>query len=645
VIAVALPAWADPVRLPLEVFLAGPVESCAVILSAPQAAAARSVWLQIDGLQYSGEASIQINDKPWIPLDNETVTVAQPGRTWGGIGGAVRTLTLVMPLEAGGAHAGPFTVRFRFNATNGVASEFRVLAWNLLTADGTAIVPASEFTEDSPSWTAPLPGRDAVQSGYNLWRTAPLVASSLPNSPKIRAHCADCHTHDGRDLQYFGFSNASIVARSRFHGLSRTEGEQIASYIRSLPVGHPGRPWNPPYQPGPELGRRQVSEWAAGAGRSAVLDDDTEALPYLASGKSVGPDLFRPDGDLAAWKIPIALPLPEWNQWLPVVHPTDAWGEGFSRSDFAALYDGPARRSLRSALQPGGSDARNTEALFRNWSRTRRDFLKSVLPAGTQWSPELSAKVYSTQLWQLVKTWEMTQDYLLEGGTAGGNSAGSRMWHNTIAAEAAPSNAGIPDNESGVGGSAVTNAYLSNAWYELQVLLFAGGHGHRNRGPVDWAYLIGRFRDLYLCTHRAEPIRLLIATTKALQSTDPGIGPDDPVRGWRPDESVDPRIMVDTQWRPIFETLPPSVRVSLTEALLTAWMDKNLQYSPAAYLPQGTRRTPGAYKAPAGSAGITGGRVWQAAQAFLEAGVSPELVRRLQLWGRALDDRAARISY
>ena len=100
-------------------------------------------------------------------------------------------------------------------------------------------------------------------------------------SPLIRAHCADCHARDGRDLKYFCFSNASIIARSRFHGLSELEGQQIASYIRSLPVPSPGRPWNPPYQPGPGLDRQPVANWAAGAGLAWVLDDDSGTLPFI----------------------------------------------------------------------------------------------------------------------------------------------------------------------------------------------------------------------------------------------------------------------------------------------------------------------------------------------------------------------------
>src|SRR5438477_9072912 len=135
---------------------------------------------------------------------------------------------------------------------------------------------------------SPLRDPDSILAGQELWLTAALKANSLPNAPPIRAHCADCHAYDGRDLKYFGFSNASIIARSRFHGLSDLQGQEIASYIRSVPVPSPGRPWNPPYQPGPGLDARPVANWAAGAGLSWALDSDLASLPFI----------FAPTADL-----------------------------------------------------------------------------------------------------------------------------------------------------------------------------------------------------------------------------------------------------------------------------------------------------------------------------------------------------------
>jgi hypothetical protein len=668
----------DQVLLPIEVFDANSTTvSRIVALHAGQAGLVRSLWLQIHGLRYADQASVQVNDSAWTPLSNDTVTVAEPGRSFGGIGGGFATLVMILPLPAGTVADGTNTIRFRFNRTDGFVSAYRVLALNFLTRDGQRLLPRDAFEEDAPeTWTPPLPDAASIRAGRELWNSASLVASSLHDSRTIQAHCADCHAHDGRDLKYFNFSNGSIVARSRFHGLSTLQGEQIASYIRSLQLPSPGRPWNPPYQPGPGLDAQPVSNWAAGAGLAWVLDQDTDALPYLISqqgarvsttasnapGSSrdlheligqITPDVFRPDGNLNAREIPIALQLPDWSGWLPRVHPKDAWGPDFAQSEFALSYGGelvpergePPLRTLLAAAQTT-NHTRLVVNAFSRWSQARRAFLGRVVKPKTPWSPELTNKVYSAQLWQLVKTWEMMQESGLEarGRDLFGSIADSRTWCNTIPAETAPSTAQIPDGPAGVGGSALTNEYFIASWYELQIVLNAGNHQHRDRSPVDWVYLIGRFLDLYSQTHQPEPARLLVAIVKALQSTDPHLGPDNLKRGWRPDQNIDPRIMISLVWAPMFKPLPITVHRALTASLLAAWMDKNLQYSIARYLPvSGIPSAP--YSTPQNYGEISGGKVWEAAQQFREAGVSAALVARLQEWGIIYTDRAARVQY
>src|SRR5207249_4747526 len=243
-------------------------------------------------------------------------------------------------------------IRFRFNYSNGVVSGFRVLAFDLLAGDSSPVLEPGAFMQEDPNtWTPPLRDSDSIRAGQDLWQNAQLMARSLPNAQPIHAHCSDCHAHDGRDLKYFSFSNASIIARSRFHSLSDLQGQQIASYIRSLPVPSPGRPWNPPYQPGPGLDAQPVANWAAGAGLSWVLDSDSAALAFIFAPKgdlarqpdignapesaivaAITPDVFRPDGNLNPREIPISLQLPDWNHWLPRVHPLDAWGPAFENS-------------------------------------------------------------------------------------------------------------------------------------------------------------------------------------------------------------------------------------------------------------------------------------------------------------------------
>ncbi|HET8922170.1 MAG TPA: hypothetical protein VFN26_04150 [Candidatus Acidoferrum sp.] len=673
----------DRILLPIEVLGAdGTVVTRTIDLQDGQAESVRTLWLLIHGLRYADQGSVQVNASAWISLNNSTVTIPQPARSFGGIGGGFSALVMTLPLPSGTVNSGTNTIRFRFNHSDGFVSAYRVLAWNLLTSEGAKILPPDDFAEEAPeTWRPPLPDATSIAAGKELWNTVSLKASSLPNSPKIQAHCADCHAQDGRDLKYFNFSNASIAARSRFHGLSTLQGEQIASYIRNLPLPNPGRPWNPPYQPGPGLDAQPISSWAAGAGLGWVLDRDTDALPYLLSQRGAPvnsaassppgsapnlhglaaqttPDIFRPDGNLNPREIPIALQLPDWSGWLPRVHPKDAWGPDFTQSEFAALYGGDtstesksklgAKQPLRALLAGQNSDRniRPVAAAFADWSQARRAFLKNLVKAKMEWSPALTNKVYSTQLWQLVKTWEMMQEFGLEGRgrDIAGLTADSRMWCNAIPAETAPSAALIPDGPAGVGGSALTNEYFNASWYELQIVLNSGNHQHRDRSPVDWVYVIGRFHDLYAQTHQPEPARLLVAVTKALQSTDPHLGPDDYKQGWRPEQNIDPRIMISPVWEPIFKPLPIELHRALTASLLTAWMDKNLQYPITKYLPMGgLPERP--YAPPQAYGDISGGNVWEAAQQFRDAGVAPELVGRLRQWGIAYADRAARLQY
>lgn len=617
------------VSLPVEVAgEAGTAASVTLHVPSGLGKQVRSLWMQIHGLAYAGMVSVRINQGPWRALNNETVTVAGPARSYGGIGGGFATLKVTLPLPDGVVVDDFNTIQFRFNLTNGIVSGFRVLAFNFLAADGRMILPPDAFVEEDPNtWVPPLSDAENISAGRRLWDRAPLTANSLPGAPVIHAHCADCHARDGRDLKYFNYSNVSIVARSRFHGLSELQGRQIASYIRSLPSPNPGRPWNPLYQPGPGPKGQPVTNWPAGAGLEWALDDDIDTLPFLFAKKGdertldITPAAFRPDSDLNPREIPIALQLPDWNHWLPRVHPLDFREARFKSSAFSMLY--------QTADYPALIAADAMPAFFDKWTKSRNLFLTPHPASGSsQWTPQLAEAFYSAQLWQLVKTWEITQTFNLEGaGTE------RRVWVNTIPAATAPAEAGIPNGPSGMGGSALTNEYFNNAWYEVQVLVNSGNHRHHGRLPIDWVYFAGHLLDLQRLSDRPEPGRLLVAVIKAMQSTDRTIGPDNYAEGWRPERNIDPRILVAREWAPVFRTIPDGVRQAIAESLLSAWLDKTLQYPPASYFVRGQR--PADYKLPSYLQDISGGRVWDASPQFQAAGVSPALIERLDAWGKA----------
>jgi hypothetical protein len=183
----------DRILLPVEVLsAANATESRTVALQFGDAELVASLWLQVHGVRYANQASVQVNTSPWIPLNNETAAIAEPEKSFGGIGGGFATLSMSLPLPSGTVISGANTVRFRFNQTDGFTSAYRVLAWNFLAADGKKIIPAETFVEDRvETWTPPISDAASIHQGKELWQSAALAANSLPNSPRIQAHCAD----------------------------------------------------------------------------------------------------------------------------------------------------------------------------------------------------------------------------------------------------------------------------------------------------------------------------------------------------------------------------------------------------------------------------------------------------------------------
>jgi hypothetical protein len=215
---------------------------------------------------------------------------------------------------------------------------------------------------------------DKVFQGKNLWYYGrngdsdvegdPLLNNYLPITEKgfwygytnlssgkeIKAKCTSCHLQDGRDLEIFSYSNKSIIERSKFHDLTEEEGKLIATYIRSLSeedptsgsIGRYGRPWNPPYQPGPQLAGKPIEQWAAGAGLDAVLEEDADMFPYLFPNGVSQEELYKVfDSDATSdrTEIPVAIQFPDWKHWLPIVHPMDAYTKDDYWNDTSKQYD------------------------------------------------------------------------------------------------------------------------------------------------------------------------------------------------------------------------------------------------------------------------------------------------------------------
>jgi len=639
----------SPITLPIEVMgAARTTRTVTVNVPTGKGAQSASLYLQIHNLSYPDKASVQVNNSGWMDLNNDSVQVAEPGKSYGGIGGGFASLKMTLSLPAGTVTDGTNTIRFRFNYTDGISSGFRVLAFNLVTSSGAPLLPASTFVQEDPNnWQPPLKDAADIATGKHLWYTAALKRSPLLGDITLQAHCTDCHARDGRDLKYFNYSNNSIIQRAIFHGLSQQQGQQIASYIRSLSVPNPGRPWNPPYQPGPGIDSQPAANWAAGAGLSAVLDRDSDMIPYLFP-KGIQAAAIATNKTLDMRELPLSIQLPDWNHWLPKVYPLDAWGSAFLHSPLYEKYAGPENDPQNATLR-----ARLLDPDWNTWPRLGsildeiqawggdlHNFLINYNQPAAPWSPSYSEQVYSTGRWVLVKTWEMMQEFRLEGyGPLYYRHYGeARTWENSHAFHASPFMLGVPATDNGIDGSSLKTDYLSLAWYQVQMILNAGNRHQQGADTIDWQYTYGQFNDLYLKSRISLGMQMFAFIVKGMQDTDNGIGPDRPSSGWNPYEIGDVSLLVNQDWSGQWSQVSAQERSAMLQAALQNWFAKCQQYTPTQYY-KGGLADPNAI--PTGNyMGSWADRLWYMIPRYRDLGVDGILLNNICDWAATLWPKA-----
>jgi hypothetical protein len=234
-----------PVKLPLEV--AGQ-ESMTLTLSASEVADARRLWVLVNNVQYPGKVEVRLGAQV-TSCDTNVIIPGHAGLA-GGIGGGFETYAMEILLQPAAIHEGANTITFIYRpqfayAVNGftnpinrildVTGGFRVVRVNLKDEAGKLLLPESNFTYDDPATWGPPDSvtnnlAQAITNGFLLWsgtnpasgerfRILDHARSDDGRQPRISASCADCHTRKGDDLAYFHFSNRSIEARCRLHGM------------------------------------------------------------------------------------------------------------------------------------------------------------------------------------------------------------------------------------------------------------------------------------------------------------------------------------------------------------------------------------------------------------------------------------------
>lgn len=582
-----LPDGASPVPVvfPIEVFGdAGHVVSTPFTLLAGEAPATvylrvhRPTWLETGSFADRGpKMAVRIGGSDWYevrpqrvidpstwgtaaagdflyPVEPANVDCVEADAQFGGcLAGTYATVRFSIPLSRmrGVSLApGASTIDFQFLGTDGVSMGYRVLDFDVRDASGASLVDRSAFREDDPDgWAPPHADEASIAEGRRLWESATLLTSPLDATP-LRSHCNSCHALDGRDLAYFNFSNYAIVRRSTFHGLSEQEGEQIASFIRSvvlrLPAGirrsQLGRPWNPPYQPGPGLDARSVALWAAGAGLDAVLDHDAEMGDALfpASGAaaiatSPAPGgaplpLLTADGYLNPREAPQAIQLADWMSWLPRYAPEDittdpgaifasAWYQRFEslRAALEADRDGFLYTD-RAAHVVSAPNVFELQQFSSGWpeglsylNHPEGDGLNWKFGNGGDWVTTTDESLRAAELhvamttYRNLRKWELFTTYgleevegLVQTVAAGSppyyvSPAGARVWPtpNRDMFEVGPHFGGpaYPERRFTFDDTAV-GCYWTTVWYSLQQIINGGYHAMTTTGPVDWNYQV-----------------------------------------------------------------------------------------------------------------------------------------------------------
>jgi hypothetical protein len=291
------PSGSEPATyLPLEVL--GPPGTevlVTVVLDEAQIRLPIALDLTVHNIVEPSSAELYINGKMALDLSATSGPFISPV-------GDARSARVSIDASTLRAGANRFVFRYTRQVQDLAAvSGFRVLSMAVIAGEQTI---ALDLPADNPAaWTPVRSDASSLERGRVYFQE-----TSRDGGPA----CARCHADSGADLQYYAFSNRSIARRAMFHLFSREEADDIASYIRSLPVLVAGRPYDPPLQPGLQ------NHGAAGAGHHAILPSDAAFATVAFGAEALSPDLpWNVAEAIDTFRLPTRAAAPTWMRWLP----------------------------------------------------------------------------------------------------------------------------------------------------------------------------------------------------------------------------------------------------------------------------------------------------------------------------------------
>ena len=165
-----------------------------------------------------------------------------------------------------------------------------------------------------------------------------------------------------------------------------------------------------------------------------MVDSDEDMVNAIFP-SGIQSSVFAATSRLNQREIPLAVQLPDWNQWLPGIHPMDAFGSTFTTSGYNTIY-----QTLSANLHV------NNPAVYvaqqANLSAWFGAFYGFYTQMGTPiwnssanaWTPSAVNAMYSLPQWGLVKTWELMNQFQLQGLSQNifGAQADPRAWYSNV---------------------------------------------------------------------------------------------------------------------------------------------------------------------------------------------------------------------
>lgn len=625
----ALAAQTPPtLPMPIEV-LGHKGATRSVVFSLPRPGT--QIEIVANNLNYPNKGSVSINSSAPLPLNNSTVTPVGLDQAWGGIGGVMGNTTFLLPANL---RAGRNVLTFRYHRadyydTPGGPVEDNSVGWTVvslrvLDESGANLLTSVQTNPADYAWDPSL-----VTDGARLWRGFTesgqryfLLSQVNGGGSGVSwlATCADCHADDGSDLKYFNASPLRIRERALLHGLTPERSEKIVSYILSLTnvrTSPYARPWNPPYQPGPGLDSRRPQDWAAGAGWQSVVSHPELMLNALHPGlvgltngilgwniSAIQTGNLPPNRYVSPREIPVFIQMPDWNRWLPDIHPLDAFQRSRTLTDFLATYN-----SLKSALNQGNLN--HYKELIPQWMLQHSRLMSTY--GHQSWSSDQTRnrRFYSASQWMAVKLWYLHQAWGLE--TLSPAYYGPRAEPLSYIADQFFFNKLSPDllhfapGTTGLGD--VRNDIVSRvSWYHFQSLVFSGHRiaeaassypwiGFAAGMPFDVSYTYAAWYNLAQSTGVSSfPVQYLyVALFNQFFDTGLGpefaslIGPDGTPRasgGWHAGLTSPYSILAysgGSASNGYLGQTPPHIASALMEALVSTWLQKSKAYSREQY--------------------------------------------------------------